>query len=47
MGPKGEVLDAFRYELRSKWTIKELGDVKYFLDIRIVRDKENNKLYLY
>jgi len=47
MGLKSEVLDAFRYELRSKWTIKELSDIKYFLDIHIIRDKENNKLYLY
>jgi hypothetical protein len=47
MGPKGEALDAFRYELRSKWTIKELGNAEYFLGIRIMRDRENNKLYLY
>jgi Reverse transcriptase (RNA-dependent DNA polymerase) len=46
VGPKGEALDAFRYELRSKWTIEELGDAEYFLGVRIVRDRENNKLYL-
>jgi hypothetical protein len=47
LAPKGDELDAFIYELRSKWTLEELGNVKYFLDIRIVRDKEHNKLYLY
>jgi hypothetical protein len=47
VGPKGEALDAFRYELRSKWTIEELGDAEYFLGVRIMRDRENNKLYLY
>jgi hypothetical protein len=44
---KGNELDAFIYEMRSKWTLEELGNVKYFLDVRIMRDKENNKLYLY
>jgi hypothetical protein len=47
VSPKGEALDAFQYELRSKWTIEELGNAKYFLGVRIVRDRENNKLYLY
>ena len=47
VGPKSEVLDTFWYELYSKWTIKKLGDIEYFLDIRIVYNKENNKLYLY
>lgn len=46
MGLKGEALDAFRYELHSKWTIEELGDTEYFLGIRIMRNRENNKLYL-
>jgi hypothetical protein len=46
VGPKSEVLDTFRYELHSKWTIKELGNTEYFLGIRIIRDRENNKLYL-
>jgi hypothetical protein len=44
---KGDELDAFIYEMRSKWTFKELGNVKYFLGVRIVRDREHSKLYLY
>ena len=46
VGPKGKALDTFRYKLHSKWTIKELGNTEYFLGICIVRDRENNKLYL-
>jgi hypothetical protein len=44
---KGDELDAFIYEMRFKWTFKELGNVKYFLDIHIIRNKEYSKLYLY
>jgi hypothetical protein len=33
--------------MRSKWTFKELSDVEYFLNVYIICDKENNKLYLY
>ena len=47
MGLKGEVLDAFRYELHFKWIIKELSDIEYFLSVYIIYNKENNKLYLY
>jgi hypothetical protein len=46
LAPKGNELDAFIYELRSKWTLEELGDAEYFLGVRIVRDREHNKLYL-
>ena len=46
LAKKGHELDAFTYELRSKWTVEELGDAEYFLGVRIVRDRENRKLYL-
>ena len=44
---KSDDLDEFRYELRFKFTIKELGDAEYFLGVHIVRDKQNKLLYLY
>ena len=44
---KSVKLDYFIYKLHSKFTIKELGNAKYFLDIRIIRNRDNKKLYLY
>jgi hypothetical protein len=33
--------------LAKKFSIKELGPAQYFMGVRIVKDKENRKIYLY
>jgi hypothetical protein len=38
--------DAFKAQLKSKWAISDLGDVKYCLGIAVVRDPEHLSIYL-
>ncbi len=38
---KSVELDRFIYKLHSKFIIKELGDIKYFLDIYIIYNRDN------
>jgi hypothetical protein len=38
--------DAFKAQLRSKWAITDLGDIKFCLGIAIVRDAERRTISL-
>lgn len=37
----GQELDLIQSTLESFWKMKDLGTVKYFLGVRIVRDRAN------
>ena len=39
-------VDEFKRKLWAKYKIRELGEVKHFLGIRIVRDRADRKLWL-
>ena len=39
-------MDEFERRLLAKYEIRCLGPCKYFLGIRVVRDRENRKLWL-
>ena len=37
-------LETFKERLMKRYEIKDLGDLAWFLGIRIIRDRENRKL---
>jgi hypothetical protein len=39
-------VDEFEQKLRAKYEVRELGEAKHFLGIRIVRDRTDRKLWL-
>jgi len=40
-------IQSLKRELRKSITIKDLGSVKQILDMRIVRDRKNGKLWIF
>ena len=38
--------DEFKEAFKAKYEIRDLGELKWFLGIRILRDRENRKLWL-
>ena len=39
-------MDKFKQKLRAKYEVRELGEAKHFIGIRIVRDRADRKLWL-
>ncbi len=39
-------VDEFKQKLRAKYEVRELGEVKHFIGICIVRDRTDRKLWL-
>jgi hypothetical protein len=37
-------VDEFEQKLRAKYEVRELGEAKHFIGIRIVRDRTDRKL---
>ena len=47
VGPKSKFMNKVKKELYKQFEIKEMRPLKYFLDIQIIQDRKNCKIYLY
>jgi hypothetical protein len=39
--------DKFKADLYSRYNFRDLEDLKWFLGVRVIRDRPNRKLWLY